>query len=87
MNYVQKVKGKLAEKIDVEPELLDLYVLLVLVKGAKTTLEDVHDAWSVWRCSTKPEHPSLIPFEDLSQEIQELDREYADAIVATALEI
>jgi hypothetical protein len=62
------------------PELLRLYAVLALVKGTGTTLEDVHHAWSAWRAATKPDHPALVPFGDLSPEVQELDRPYAEAI-------
>ena len=70
-----------------ESDLLDLYVLLVLTKGPNTQLIDVHDAWSVWRNKTMPEHKSLIPFSELAPAVQELDREYTDAIIATAYEL
>jgi hypothetical protein len=46
-----------------DPELARLYVLLVLVKGQHATLEDVHDAWAVWRNHTRPAHRSLVPFD------------------------
>lgn len=87
MNYVQKARNILAIKIDVEPDLLDLYTLLVLVKGSDTSPEDVHDAWAVWKNNIYHEHKSLIPFGGLSTPVQELDREYCDAIRETAAEL
>ncbi len=84
MNYIQKAKKLLATKIDVENDLLDLYTLLLFTKGVNCQLIDVHDAWSVWRNNTKPEHVSIIPFEELTFEIQEMDREYTEAIQETA---
>lgn len=87
MNYIEKVKEILASKIDVESDLLDLYTLLALVKGTGTTQENVHDAWGIWKNRTNSNHKSLIVFSDLSKEIQELDREYADAIKATMEDI
>ena len=86
MNYIQKIKDNLSKKIDVENDLLDLYTLIVFLKGEKATLEDIHNAWSIWRNNTKPDHKSLIPFKGLSDEIQELDREYTSAIQETARE-
>lgn len=77
----------MSKKIDVESDLLDLYVLLVLTSGIDTGLIDVHDAWAVWKNKTNPSHKSLIPFSELTPEVQELDREYADAICETAREI
>ena len=87
MNYIQQALDILREKIDVESDLLDLYALLVFTKGIDTELIDVHEAWAIWRNKTNPSHNSLIPFSELSPEVQELDREYAEAIQETAREI
>lgn len=58
-------------------ETVKLYALLVLIKGENITLEDVHDAWSVmmsFRQYNPPylghEHPSIVPFDQLSYETQ-----------------
>ena len=85
MNYIQELQSELSKKIDVEKELLDLYTLLILVKGSACTLEDIHDAWSIWQSTTMPKHKSLIPFSKLSTEVQELDREYMIAVTEVAL--
>lgn len=77
----------MAKKIDVENDLLDLYTLLVFVTGVHTELEHVHDAWAIWRNRTNPRHQSLIPFPDLQQDIQEMDRKFAQAIRETAQEV
>ena len=87
MNYIQRIKSMLSKKLDIKDDLLDLYSLLVLVKGTKCTLEDVHDAWAVWQNKYKSDHKSLIPFENLSPEVQGLDREYTEAIVEVAREL
>lgn len=84
MNYIQTARAILAQKLDIESDLLDLYTLLVFVKGINTSKKDVHDAWAIWRNNNKPEHESLVPFWELSNSVQELDREYADAIRETA---
>lgn len=85
MNYVEHAKeklvGALGEEYAVEKDLLDLYTLLVLVKGKDCTLEDVHEAWSVWTNKSRPQHNSLIPFAYLSEDIKEYDRPYATAII------
>ena len=86
-NYIEQVKEELATYIDVEDELLDLYVLLVVIRGVRTTKENVHDAWAVWKNKTDPQHKSMIPFNDLTKEVQELDREYTEAIIETAEKI
>lgn len=80
-NYVQQVIRELAKRLpDCEMDLIDLYALLALSRGADTTLKDVHDAWSLWRNTSKPDHQSLIPFDQLTPDVQELDRQYQLAI-------
>lgn len=71
----------LASKLsECDRELIRLYALLACVRGENTTLEDVHDAWALWRIQSRPDHPSAIPFDQLSVEVQEYDRPYAEAI-------
>lgn len=82
MNYIQEMLDELSETLPGLPdELLDLYALLVAVKGDKVTLKDVHEAWSIWENRIRPDHKSLIPFDELTLEVQELDRKYANGIV------
>jgi hypothetical protein len=84
MNYIKKIKELLEERIDVEDELLNLYTLLIIVKGKDTTLENVHDAWSIWMNNKDPKHKSLKPFKELTKEIQQYDENYAYAIQEVA---
>lgn len=65
-------------------DLLRLYAVLVLVRGADVTRADVHHAWAAWRVATKPDHRSLVPFEDLTAEVQALDDPYVEAIRTVA---
>ena len=60
--------------------LLRSYALLAIVKGIFTSSKDVHDAWSAWRVDTDPDHRSLVPFNKLTKEVQDLDNKYRDAI-------
>jgi hypothetical protein len=87
MNYVQEVQEALAAKLGLDPELRKLYALLVLVKGEETSLEDVHDAWSIWCNIDRPTHRSLIPFDQLTPKVQELDRLYMEVIHEVSREI
>lgn len=88
VNYAQEVLDELAERLpDCDTGLLELYALLALARGGGTTLENVHDAWSIWRNRTRPDHPSLIPFIMLVPDVRELDRKYADAIREAAAEL
>lgn len=84
-NYVSRVSAQLAAALpDCDADLIKLYTLLALTKGTATTLRDVHDAWAVWRNATNPEHRSLVDFDQLDHDVQELDRPYCDAIHAAA---
>ncbi|MGR6921096.1 DUF7701 domain-containing protein [[Actinomadura] parvosata] len=88
MSYIDEVMAAIAVQLpDQDDALLRLYALLVLVKGQETTLKDVHDAWALWRHITNPDHRSMVPFEDLDEATQELDRRYMETIhyVATSL--
>jgi hypothetical protein len=88
INYIDDIVNKLAKLMANCPiELLDVYALLVLIKGTDTTSKNVHDAWSVWQNNINPKHKSLMPFEALPPEIQELDDKYRDAIHAVSREI
>lgn len=68
--------------------LLRLYALLALVKGTEVTPEDVHHAWSAWIASTRGDHPWLIPYAELTPEVQQIDAPWMAAIrqVAARLE-
>lgn len=85
-NYVQPVLDDLAELLPgCDKALLNLYALLAMTRGVNTTLENVHDAWSIWRNPDAPTHRSLLPFDELTVKVQELDRKYMDAIHSAAL--
>lgn len=87
MNYVNQITRDLTRELrGGDPELLRYYTLLVLTNGTSTSLEDVHDAWSMWQADVKADHKSLIPFEELALDIQEYDRKYRDAIRKVAAE-
>ena len=62
--------------------LYRIYAVLALAKGEATTNEDVHNAWSAWASEYTPFHHSLIPFDELSEHIQQLDAPYTAAIHA-----
>lgn len=89
MNYIDEVKEELSKHVKVGKGLMNLYSLLVLIKGEDVTLKDVHDAWSLninqtWDKEKNGEHWSLIPFDQLKYETQIKDQNYVDAIKKTA---
>lgn len=80
-NYAQRAIDLVhQQRPDLEHDLARLYGLLLLVHGDDVTHEDVHDAWSMWMAAHNPDHGSLVPFNELSREVQTLDGEYVDAI-------
>ncbi|MER6605851.1 hypothetical protein ABT282_08020 [Streptomyces sp. NPDC000927] len=95
MSYIDSTEKILAEELEAagwpapeqDPGLLKLYTLLTLTKGKKVTLEDVHDAWSVWRRDAQPGHRSIVPFGDLSPDVQAMDQMYRDAIAKAACRV
>lgn len=60
--------------------LFRIYALLARSKGATVTAADVHDAWAVWALQAKPDHPAVVPFEELTAETQAKDEPFARAI-------
>lgn len=84
MTYIQEVEKELSKHIRVGKNLLSLYSLLVMSLGEQTTLADVHDAWAIDKNKSMPDHRSIIPFDELTPEVQELDRNYVNAIHKTA---
>lgn len=63
-----------------DTDLYRIYAVLALAKGAATTNQDVHDAWAAWASDHQPNHPSLVPFDELPERVRELDQPYTDAI-------
>ena len=84
MNYIEAVRKDLEKESGCHGALLDLYVLLAFTLGDRVELIDVHDAWAIWKNKSMPDHRSLIPFNELSVEVQNLDNKYCEAIKTVA---
>lgn len=67
-------------------DLLRVYAVLLRAKGADVTLSDVHDAWSAWMAKRDRAHESLVPHENLPEDVQEQDRVFATAVRRAAEE-
>ena len=94
LNYLESdaalIVSCLPEEIDGEITedqlpLFHNYAVLMRTKGVDTQLEDVHDAWASWASAAQPDHPALVPFEELTPEIQALDQPFLDAIREAAM--
>jgi len=88
ITYVERIRKMLQKEfmfLGAETGLLDVYAMLVLTVGEKCSLENVHDAWSVWQNSLDKQHYSLKPFKELSPEIKKkCDEKYRDVIIKIA---
>lgn len=84
--YVEDVANLSGLSLDNEQEtvLVQMYAILGLALGPYVDEECVHDAWSIWTEFTRdnPNHRSLIPIDQLADDVVELDkdRSYVDAI-------
>jgi hypothetical protein len=88
MTYIEKLIAEILyefPKLADKPELVDLYAAIVLAKGIELDNRAVHDAWSVWKNRTQPDHRSIIDYDDLSPEVQEMDTKYTRGLVLAAL--
>ncbi|WP_433420929.1 DUF7701 domain-containing protein [Microtetraspora malaysiensis] len=84
----QLIRGMLADTAS-PPEDSDslflLYAVLLRAKGTEVSPSDVHDAWSAWMQDRDPDHPALVPFEQLDLGIRAEDSPYVEAIRKAAL--
>jgi hypothetical protein len=91
MNYIQLIQDLLEDELKIKGTeyegLLETYGLLVLTVGENCTNEHIHDAWSIWQNKTVPEHRSLLWFNELTKEVQDLDEPYRKAVVKVAKEV
>lgn len=90
--YVEEVRERLVEEFpkladEKRRDLLDLYTLLVLIRGEETEARHVHDAWAVRMAWRRPDHWSLVPYDELPPERQEKDDKYVLAIRRIAREL
>lgn len=84
-NYIADNRTLLEASLPGHPEdLLDLYVLIAVCRGTDTTLEDVHDGWSVHTNKECPDHDNLVPYSMLESGSEEHYYPALDAIHAAA---
>ena len=91
MSYIEKIATLVKEQIPKSSlpsgdtsALFALYAVLVLIKGQNVSREDVHHAWSAWMFTIDPEHKSIVPFSELSEETKAQDQPFVDAIKAVS---
>lgn len=86
-NYIREIGLRIRSKFDQSSlpdrgldSLFDSYAVLALAKGEDVTDEDVHNAWSAWATEYDPDSDSLVPFEELSDEMKHEDTRFTNAI-------
>ena len=93
MNYLQATANRIGEELgaDATPpdanRLLLIYAILAHAKGAATTAEDVHNAWTAWMLMRGEEHQSMRPFDELSRDVQRADEPFLRAIRTVAAQL
>jgi len=61
-----------------------IYAVLMFAKGQAVTREDVHNAWTAWATHIGKDSNSLVPFDELSPDVQARDQPFVDAITTVA---
>jgi hypothetical protein len=91
MTYLQQAAQ--AIKAEVPPDKLPkadtdllflIYATLMFAKGEAVTREDVHNAWTAWATHIGKDSKSLVPFDQLSPDVQAQDQPFVDVIVIVA---
>lgn len=92
MSYIGEARCVLLKELEISglevaPRLVDLYLVLLTAVGDQVTPRQVHDAWSVWKLGEDPEHGSIVPFDELCRDSQDLDRPYVECIYKAAMRL
>jgi len=93
-NYIREIANQIRNKSGCMSltnkgieELFDTYAVLAFSKGPAVTDEDVHDAWSAWATKFDPKNGLIVPFDELSPKIKNLDSPYTKAIRSVAADL
>lgn len=91
MTYLRKIAVEIQEEVGRDAPsdsdttvLFDLYALLALTLGARTTPRDVHHAWVVWMLVRGEVHQSMVPYDELPRVVQAEDDPFVRAIRVVA---
>ena len=87
MTYLSDVADEIMSELppDLVPsegadDLMLLYAVLCLAVGQAVTAANVHDAWTAWMTARGQEHDSMVPFNELSPDVQIEDEPFVLAI-------
>jgi hypothetical protein len=86
-SYIDRVAAEIRRTADPDAASSDedlllyrIYAVLLLTKGKDVTAEDVHNAWAAWASEHESNSRNLLPFKELSLEVQRKDEPYAEVI-------
>jgi hypothetical protein len=92
VDYLSELAGAIRDQVDPnrlpdEPvdDLVRSYAVLALTVGPEVTPADVHDAWVAWMIPRSPEHPALLPYDELEPKAAAQDAHFVAAIRSIAL--
>ncbi|MGY2898204.1 hypothetical protein ACVKXF_000827 [Curtobacterium sp. PvP017] len=87
LNYLDRLGVQIRKQVpesdlpdEETSDLFRLYAVLLLAKGQNVSAEDVHNAWVAWMTARDPNHESLRPFGELSNDVAADDEPYLTAI-------
>lgn len=89
MNYIKELADRIRNEIpeSILPEadniddLMNIYAVLALAKRDRITNEDIHNAWAAWMNNSNPDHKSISPYNELTDNIQAQDTPFKEAIL------
>ena len=87
MSYIRDIAEQIRRETpremlpDGDLDLLFLfYAVLAVVKGPRVEAADVHAAWGAWMAREDDDHRSLVPFEELPEEVRRQDEPFVEAV-------
>ena len=94
MTYLDDVALRIRCEVSVDllpdedtTDLFRSYAILALALGTRVQSSDVHNAWVAWMLERHPDHPALVPFDELPGDVQQRDVPFAEAIRRVAIDL
>lgn len=91
MNYLMKVADEIRREVPAQAlpdgetgDLFVIYAVLMLTKGVSVDREDVHNAWTAWMLWRGESHESMVPMDQLPEDVRQEDDVYVKAIRSVA---
>jgi hypothetical protein len=88
MSYLRELAEAIRDEVPAKlippgsDDLFLIYAVLARAKRQRTTVGDVHDAWSAWMEMRGEQHDSMVPFAQLNESVRTEDIPFVQAIHA-----